>query len=760
VRRRLVSLTAAVALAVPPTTVAITTIGAARPAGAVSTSADWTVSTSGWNRSSSPTIADVDGDAVPEVVIGHQDGRLRVLNGATGGNLAGWPQNANSTGSGATAIDSSPAVADLFKNGQKKIVVGLGSTWRKNQHGGVVVFNANGSVHCRFRTRDLFNVWGPGGPDGYREGVFSSPAIGDVSGDGYPDIVFGAWDLRIYAIDRNCNPIIDYYVEDTVWSSPALYDADADGRLEIFIGGDQYAGGFIDHSGGEFRALTFAPGYPGNARELWKRQVNDTVWSSPALGDVNGDGRVEVVVGAGFYYDRSDSRRVFAWHAHDGSTVPGWPVTTGGWTMPSPALGDLTGDGIPEVAVAGADGYVRAYRGSGALLWARRLLFNNSSPGGQVASPIVADMNGDGQNDVGAANDWGFHVLNGNNGSLQAQVNTWMSSEAAAAVGNFGAAGWKLVVNAFNTPLKTNRLQAFDMPAPGKAPPWPMYRRDPSHKAGPVGKSLLPPGNCRKSRNPAPNPTAASSRGYWVATANGSVYALKGAPYYGGAAGRVRGRIVGIAATRSGNGYYMIDSAGQIFTFGDARSYGSMAGKPLNAPIIALAPTPSGKGYYLLGRDGGVFTFGDARFRGSLGSVRLNAPIISMTVTRTGRGYWLLGSDGGVFTFGDAVFKGSTGGMRLAAPVISMAAAPSGKGYWLVAKDGGVFSFGVPFYGSLPGAGLCRPPTGIQIRPTLTGAGYFVLATNGTVWPFGDAQAGRSAVLAVFDVATDMAVRP
>jgi hypothetical protein len=132
-----------------------------------------------------------------------------------------------------------------------------------------------------------------------------------------------------------------------------------------------------------------------------------------------------------------------------------------------------------------------------------------------------------------------------------------------------------------------------------------------------------------------------------------------------------------------------------------------------------------------------------------------------MSPTSTGHGYFLLGSDGGVFTFGDARFRGSTGSMHLAAPVISMATAPSGAGYWLIAKDGGVFSFGVPFYGSIPGTGKCRPPLGMQIRPTLTGKGYFVLGADGSVWAFGDALGGASTPpLSALNFATDLAVRP
>lgn len=37
----------------------------------------------------------------------------------------------------------------------------------------------------------------------------------------------------------------------------------------------------------------------------------------------------------------------------------------------------------------------------------------------------------------------------------------------------------------------------------------------------------------------------------------------------------------------------------------------------LNAPITAIAATPSGDGYWLLGEDGGIFTYGDANYRGS-----------------------------------------------------------------------------------------------------------------------------------------------
>lgn len=77
---------------------------------------------------------------------------------------------------------------------------------------------------------------------------------------------------------------------------------------------------------------------------------------------------------------------------------------------------------------------------------------------------------------------------------------------------------------------------------------------------------------------------------------------------------------VGMAATSTGKGYWLVQSDGGVFTHGDAGFFGSIPGTPkvtLAAPIVGIVPTPSGKGYWLVGEDGGVFTFGDATFEGA-----------------------------------------------------------------------------------------------------------------------------------------------
>ena len=80
----------------------------------------------------------------------------------------------------------------------------------------------------------------------------------------------------------------------------------------------------------------------------------------------------------------------------------------------------------------------------------------------------------------------------------------------------------------------------------------------------------------------------------------------------------------------------------------------------------------------------------------------------------------------------------------LAAPAPSANAAevvttPSGNGYWLVATDGGIFAYGdAGFYGSLGDRPLNSPITGMV--PTPTGNGYWLVAEDGGIFAFGDAE--------------------
>jgi hypothetical protein len=106
------------------------------------------------------------------------------------------------------------------------------------------------------------------------------------------------------------------------------------------------------------------------------------------------------------------------------------------------------------------------------------------------------------------------------------------------------------------------------------------------------------------------------------------------------------------------------------------------------------------------------------------------------------RGYRTADAAGKVNAFGDECFNGGNLGQvggPVARPVVGMANTASGGGYWLVASDGGIFAFGdARFFGSTGGTKLNQPIVGVGATPT--GGGYWLVASDGGIFAFGDAR--------------------
>lgn len=246
---------------------------------------------------SSPATGVIGG--VPVVAFGSENGDLYVVDARTGKDLPGWPQPVDIAPGHPSAIESSPTIAHL--EGPSKaptIIVGAGSTYVADQQGGLIAFNANGSVRFVFHTKDVFDEWHPGKPDSYDNSVFSTPAVGDVTGDGQRDIVFGSYDHRLYALTPNGRLVKGFPVdtEDTIWSSPALDHLRGPSELEdIVIGSD--ASGRDGCFGGFVTDYSYRHGAP---IVVWQHCEDQTIWSSPAIGVISSSGRPAVVVGTGF----------------------------------------------------------------------------------------------------------------------------------------------------------------------------------------------------------------------------------------------------------------------------------------------------------------------------------------------------------------------------------------------------------------------------------------------------------------------------
>jgi hypothetical protein len=128
----------------------------------------------------------------------------------------------------------------------------------------------------------------------------------------------------------------------------------------------------------------------------------------------------------------------------------------------------------------------------------------------------------------------------------------------------------------------------------------------------------------------------------------------------------------------------------------------------------------------------------------------LQRPVVGITPTADDGGYWLVASDGGVFSFGDTQFYGSMPGLGISpagsgqarslnAPIVGIVPTVDDQGYFMVASDGGVFSFGdARFEGSCPGIGGCSGAA-VAVMPDASGNGYWFVTNTGHVYAFGDA---------------------
>lgn len=94
----------------------------------------------------------------------------------------------------------------------------------------------------------------------------------------------------------------------------------------------------------------FLPGAPAVVAD-WQFFVN------PAVADIDGDRQFEVLSGNGGY--QVDAIRA------DGSQPPGWPRWSHGWVVATPAIGDLDRDGRLDVVVGTREGWLSAWRAAG-----------------------------------------------------------------------------------------------------------------------------------------------------------------------------------------------------------------------------------------------------------------------------------------------------------------------------------------------------------------------------------------------------------
>jgi hypothetical protein len=160
-------------------------------------------------------------------------------------------------------------------------------------------------------------------------------------------------------------------------------------------------------------------------------------------------------------------------------------------------------------------------------------------------------------------------------------------------------------------------------------------------------------------------------------------------------------------------------------------------------------------GYEVLGAGGSVYALGGAPPLGSAAAFRGKA--LAMAVTPDQLGSWVL-STAGVFAFGDAKLYAPTAGGAIDG--VDLKPTRSGSGYWVLGRDGSVDTFGdAVFHGALPSIGIHTQAVKLVITPT--GGGYWILGADGGIFSFGDAVFhGSVPGLGISDSAVSLAATP
>ena len=382
---------------------------------------------------SSPVFADINGDGKLDLFIGEYYGTVSwYKNDGTTGAPVWTPKGQLKDASGATidvGYNSVPVLADMNGDGKLDLFVGeyygTISWFRNDGTAGAPVWTSMGQLKDASAT--AIDV-----------GYSSSPVFADMNGDGKLDLLIGEYYGTIYWYKN------DGTASDPVWTSmgqlkdaagnnltagyysrPVLEDVDGDGKKDLFIGENSGYLWYFKNSG-----TTSAPVWTLMASKYGAVAVS--YYASPAFADVDGDGDLDLFVGANdgttIFFRNDGSKNQPVWTPmgplmdKDGKVIKYYS-----YYGSTPTLVDIDGDGDLDLFIGEYYGTIYFYRNDGtksAPVWTPMGQLKDDKGStidvGYSSSPAFVDIDGDGILDLFVGDYYGSLYYYHNTGTATA----------------------------------------------------------------------------------------------------------------------------------------------------------------------------------------------------------------------------------------------------------------------------------------------------------------------------------------------------
>jgi hypothetical protein len=354
-------------------------------------------------------IGDINGDGKPDLIVttstpmgGAAANNISVLLGNGSGGF-GLPTNYPLTGA-----PTSLALGDFNGDGHLDVAVAAGGQV------GIALNTGNGTL----ATPSYYGI---------NNGEADQIAVGNIAGHGRPDIVAADEENNtVYVMADQSNGIlatpVAYSVPNYI-GAIAIADVNGDGKVDVVTSGAVLLGNGSGLSGATISGLS--GGYPF------------------AIGDFNGDGHPDVVA-----ISQQNGGEYVQLNGGAGTFAPGIHLAVGNSSNTSTsaiAVGDFNGDGKLDTVTADSDSgtiSIQLGEGNGSLAPVSQQVFVGGVPNAIVA----ADFNGDGHLDLATANG----QISGQGDTITVLTNNGSASFPSYATYTVGNDPRAIVVGDFN----------------------------------------------------------------------------------------------------------------------------------------------------------------------------------------------------------------------------------------------------------------------------------------------------------------------